>query len=252
MIKLQINLNQTVPSFVRGIVLASVIRSTTSEELYETGEDPRAELESALDAVASQCRLADYLNATEWNDLFRSFNINPNRFPPAHLNLAKRAEKSGRIPYINDFVAAMNLVSMQHKTPVGGDDFVKLSQLGTHLELGVNKHASTFQGLGDTEPTDVEPGEFGYFAGQTLVCRFGFWRNSLLTMLSPTSTTMLFNVDAVGDNAFSKIREAQGHLLQILEGMLQMQCASSVLYSENTICTLDVREGVPFIGSAHD
>ncbi len=136
-----------------------------------------------------------------WCDFFRSVGLNPNKYPPAHLNLRRRIKKGWTPPPICPVVAAFNLVSLTLNTPAGGDDLRQVMGLADTIELGFADGTETFEGLGSGDLGAVKAGELTYKADNTIVSRFGYVQNSRLTALSSSTLDALVNIDACGDSA---------------------------------------------------
>lgn len=59
-------------------------------------------------------------------ETFRKFGVDPNKFLPAHIALAKRVLEGGSLPDINPIVNIYNAMSIKYLTPFGGEDLDKV------------------------------------------------------------------------------------------------------------------------------
>jgi DNA/RNA-binding domain of Phe-tRNA-synthetase-like protein len=183
------------PLFRRGIVFATRLDNTGgSDELAALLERTvAARARAPVDLTADQRVLA-------WAEAHRRFGSNPNKFPPAHVSLLKRAQRpDARIPFINKVVAVMNVCSLEANTPVGGDDVGS----GT-LELRQASGDERFVPLGEPQTTEHPlPGEIIYVVDETgdVMCRRWNWRNGHLTRITESTRAIVMNIDAMGEGS---------------------------------------------------
>jgi DNA/RNA-binding domain of Phe-tRNA-synthetase-like protein len=198
------------PLFRRGIVFACGLDNAGgSDELA-------ALLERAVAArAASPVDLTADPRVQAWAEAHRRFGSNPNKFPPAHVSLLKRVQRpEARIPFINKVVAVMNVCSLEAATPVGGDQVAS----GT-LELRPAAGGERFAPLG--EPQTIEhpvPGEIIYVVDETgdVMCRRWNWRNGHLTRITETTTTIMMNIDAIGDGSEQHAAVTRNRVAELL------------------------------------
>jgi DNA/RNA-binding domain of Phe-tRNA-synthetase-like protein len=226
----QVTIDPTVfaqaPSFHRSAVYA---RKVAPADVPAMEDALRGTLR---DFREGRCRLPDI----SWEELFRQFGINPKRYPPANVNLARRVQKGGELPFVMPIVAAMNATSLRYGLPVGGDDVARIAELGP-VRLGLTSGGEEFQGLGDEAAVRVQAGELAYVAQRTVVCRFGFWRNSLLTKVTEQSEALLVNVDALGVDAARDAQEATEFLVGLLTGSCGFECRAALLGARSPTVT---------------
>lgn len=178
---------------------------------------------------------------TVWNDAHRLFGSNPNRFMPAHFALRKRVQKAGsQLPFINKAVTIMNLNSINHVLPVGGDD---LLYAGCQLELQLAKGDEKFIPLGEPENVESpEAGEVIYFAKDIgeVMCRRWNWRNGHTTRITEETTTMLINVDGLGEGSEARTIAARDQVAEMLRRFCDAQLTTALLSPSNPTCNFSV------------
>jgi lysyl-tRNA synthetase class 2 len=208
------------PSFRRGIVVATNIQN----------DAPSPELEAMLnEAVAEASRNPVDLKAdprfAAWYEAHRGFGSNPNKFPPAHAALIKRAQKPGtQLPLINRVVAIMNTNSIRGVTPVGGDD---LDRAGPTLELKFALGNETFVPLGAPDVTENPlPGEVIYVVSPSgqVMCRRWNWRNGHETRITGETRRIVMNVDGIGEGCEGRTAETRDRVAE----MLRSHCGAEV------------------------
>jgi DNA/RNA-binding domain of Phe-tRNA-synthetase-like protein len=180
------------PGYRRGLVVA---RGLTNRVV-----DPA--LEQRL--LEAQDLLLERLEGEEWKahprvagwlELFRSLGVNPNNRPPSLAALVKRVAKGGRLPFVNQQVALLNITSLERLVPAGGDD---LHRVGDEILLRPAGGEEVYLPLGRPEAQEhPEPGEIVYVdtARGVVLCRTWCWRNSDLTKITESTTAVALNVD---------------------------------------------------------
>ncbi|MGD2186342.1 MAG: phenylalanine--tRNA ligase beta subunit-related protein [Desulfobacterales bacterium] len=224
-IRIQAKIFEEYPTFRRRIVIA--------RNMDNRGHSP--ELEAILsDTIAQAAQQPIDLKADPrtkaWNDAYRQFGSNPNKFPPAHCALLKRVQQQGaRIPFINKVVAIMNINSIRDATPVGGDDVMRA---GGILELRHADGSETFTPLGnpDTKEQPV-PGEVIYVVPESkeVMCRRWNWRNGHKTRIAEDTQIIVMNIDSLGDNSEARSIDTRDRVAQMLEAHCQAEVTTTFL-----------------------
>ncbi len=213
------------PSFRRGIVIARNIDN----------QGHARELAESLNQVVAQAALAPIdlktdPQATIWNDAHRQFGSNPNKFPPAHCALLKRAQKPGaRMPFINKVVAIMNINSIRDKAPVGGDDVIRAAG---SLELRYADGSETFTPLGNPASTDHPfSGEVIYVVPESkeVMCRRWNWRNGHNTRIAKDSRIIVMNIDGLGQDRETQTLATRDRVARMLEKYCQAEVVTTLL-----------------------
>ena len=174
--------------------------------LVARGVDNRRELSEVAallrdaEATARRDELADFKNhpaLAAWADVFRSMNLNPNRYPPSVVNLIKRTRKGTALPYVNTLVALFNCVSLRHLVPCGGDD---LDAVTGDLRLDFARGDECYVPLGRPDTLEHPPvDEIVYMdtGNKDVFCRAWCWKNGDRSKLLPSTTRAAINVDVM-------------------------------------------------------
>jgi len=178
-----------VPSYSR---VAVMVRGVANSGRLAIRDDIRNK------ALHVAMRTASALRDDPWFELYGRLGHKPKKNLPAHLNLARSVIRQGELFRINPLVDAMNLTSLLHGVPVGGDD---LDLGGSTYCLRPATGAETFKPLGkNAAELRVPRGEFVYVAEQlnAVCCRRWNWRNGATTSITPSTSTVLINIDCLG------------------------------------------------------
>ena len=216
------------PSFRRGIVIARNIKNKTEDaELYEI-------LKKTLsDRFDNPVDLESDPRITDWKDVHRSFGSNPNKFPPAHIALIKRIQKSKtEIPFINSVVAVMNIVSIQNILPVGGDDIIAPDST---FKLAVSDGSESFIPLGMPDKEEnPEIGEIIYLIDESkdVMCRRWNWRNGDKTKINEKTENIIMNIDAIGNGSEELALKARDMVSELLEKYCSAETEKTLLSPE--------------------
>ncbi len=206
------------PHFRRGIVFARGLDNRGGSQELEAllreaiGERAKAPVDLATDP-----------RVTAWTEAHRKLGSNPNKFPPAHCALLRRAQKpEARIPFINKVVAVMNICSLEAAAPVGGDD------VGSGcLELRRASGSERFTPLGEPEVVEhPAAGEVIYVVAETgeVMCRRWNWRNGHGTRITEETAAIIMNIDGMGEGC----EAATVATRERVAGLLGRYCGASV------------------------
>jgi DNA/RNA-binding domain of Phe-tRNA-synthetase-like protein len=182
-------------TYRRGLVLAERVKNDSSDlELLEMLESAVTEAQRSPTSLDTDPRI------TAWQGVHRGFS-NPKKFPPSHEALLRRVQKGRQPGFINNVVAIMTICSISEVVPIGADD---LRTAGRRVELRKAGGTERFVPLDRPETIEIcQPGEVIYYAHdpEDVCCRKWNWRNSARTRIGLSTTTVLFNIDAVGDHS---------------------------------------------------
>ena len=220
------------PTFRRGLVVALDVHNEAAPGLQELLDEAiRFARANPIDLDADpRCR--------EWKAAHQQFGSNPNRFPPAHIALRKRAQRpQSALPFVNNAVAIMNYCSLLGTVPVGGDD---LDHVGAALQLRRATGAETFVPLDRPDTVEhPEPGEVIYADEQgQVLCRRWNWRNGSASRLRPETRRLALNVDGLGAGCADEVvrlRDLAAELFarhcgaRVVTGLLSPEHASADL-----------------------
>lgn len=174
----------------------------------------------AAEAEARRDELADFKThpaLAAWADVFRSMNLNPNRYPPSVVNLIKRTRKGADLPYVNTLVALFNCVSLRHLVPCGGDD---LDVVSGNLRLDFALGDESYVPLGQPDTLEHPPaGEVVYMdtGSRDVFCRAWCWKNGDRSKLLSTTTRAAINVDVMTERGEAALTPIAAELKDWLE-----------------------------------
>ena len=219
-IAIEASIFERFPSYRRGLVVARGIRNDLAD----------AELEGRLRKAEATVRQRlgdgwkDDPRLAVWLEAFRELGMNPNQRPPAVAALVKRVSKGSSLPFINAVVALMNVTSLEHLAPCGGDD---LAAVEGDLTLRPATGTERYRPLGAPDRLDPpDPGELILVdEGGQVLCRGWCWRNSDTTKLADRTTAVALNLDLMG--SVVSLEEAQG-ATERLAADLQRHCGGEV------------------------
>lgn len=208
------------PEFRRGLVIATDLKN----------DEHSVELQSELRGIVAEVRgntaFSDYKNhqrIAPWRRAFSQFGMNPNQNPPSIASLIKRVKNGKELPFINDLVALMNIVSLVNVIPVGGDD---LKATTGNLALGIAEGNESYRPLGHPYCLETPaPGEVIYrdTTSKEVLCRGWCWRNSHVTRILPTTRAVAMNVDGLGIVGESEV----GRIADTLAAKIRRYCGGN-------------------------
>ncbi|MFP4612122.1 MAG: B3/4 domain-containing protein [Spirochaetaceae bacterium] len=213
------------PSFRRGIVIASELRNHPENEELE-----RLLAETVSRARRSPVDLAEDARLKAWNEAYKELGVKPNKHPPAHRSLLKRAQRPDAvIPFINSVVAVMNICSLEGAVPVGGDDIAPTTG---DLVLRPAMGTEEFVPLGAPDFLETPPaGELIYVddGTMTVMCRRWNWRNSHMTRITENTQTLVMNIDGLGDGATELTVQVRDRVAKLLATYCQASVRTEIL-----------------------
>lgn len=223
------------PLFRRAVLVARGVDN--SREVPEVRD-----LLRAAEAEARRDELADFKNhpaLAAWADVFRSMDLNPNRYPPSVINLIKRTRKGTDLPYVNTLVALFNCVSLRHLTPCGGDD---LDAVTGDLRLDFARGDENYVPLGQPDVLEHPPaGEIVYLdsGNKDVFCRAWCWKNGDRSKLLPTTTRAAINVDVMREDGEAALAPIAAELAGWLERYAHARVECRILSPAHPEFSLD-------------
>lgn len=173
------------PNITFGIVLGRIVarRSDFDAKLAEYRNQAMSRLAMLTDRYPI---ITDHPNLAAWRDAYRVFGVNPKRHLPTHEAFARRLQKDGQWPSINDLVDIYLTNQVAHLLPHGGYD---LASVRGPLRLSLSKEREPFETFnGNFEETDV--GEIVYRDSERVLTRRWNFRDCNATRI--TSQTQSF------------------------------------------------------------
>lgn len=135
-------LKEVAPNFVGAAVVADVVNTDYSEELW-------AEINKFCDDLRGRYSICDIKNRSAISatrTVYKKCKKDPNRYRPAAEALTRRVIKGESLYQINTLVDLVNFVSLKTGVSMGGFDmsFIK----GDNLVLGIGRANELFKGIG--------------------------------------------------------------------------------------------------------
>jgi lysyl-tRNA synthetase class 2 len=122
-----------------------------------------------------------------WNEAYLKLGVDPGKFTPSIKFLYDQIRKGKPPRSISKIVDAMNLVSLRHMAPCGGDDLRTI--LPGDLRLGFAQGDETFAPLFKPAAFD-NPSQ-----SNKVMCRRWTWRNADFSKITPDTKEIAVNID---------------------------------------------------------
>ncbi len=204
------------PDYARGVVIARGVTNRPSPpemvELLRQAEDSVRE-SVAPDELALDPRIAG------WREAFKALGMRPSDYRPSVDAMARRVLKNQQLPSISTLVDIGNTVSLRRLVPIGGH---ATDVLVDGLDLRPATGREKFEPFGSDEEETPPEGEFILADGDVVVARRWIWRQARHTILLPTTTALVVNVDCLpplGEtDALAMCEELQAMLAQFCGG----------------------------------
>lgn len=161
---------------------------------------------------------------TTYMEVFNKFGVDPNKFLPAHVALAKRVLEGGNLPDINPIVNLYNAMSLKYLTPFGGED---LDTLYGDFRLIVAEGGEKWFPIGGGKAKLAQKGELVWTDELDLSTRALNWRQCDRTKMTNQSKSGYFVMDGFQDINRENIEIAAG---EFVEMMTQMFGGSGKIY----------------------
>ncbi len=201
------------PNFCRGIVIASGIDNSKH----------CPELAGILQRQAEEVRqnpavdLKTHPRLLVWQEAYRRFGSNPNKYTPSILFLAKQVKAAKPVRSISPAVDAFNIISLRYLIPCGGDDMDTVEE---DVTLGLAVSDEMFAPIFKPEAVESpDSGEVIYVNRRTkrVLCRRWNWRNADFSKMTPETRNIAVNVDGmmpeIGRSEIEKAAEELRNLL---------------------------------------
>jgi DNA/RNA-binding domain of Phe-tRNA-synthetase-like protein len=181
------------PDYVRAVVVGrglvnpadvpqeALVLLRTAESLVRVRRD--------LDQPALHDRIAN------WRAAYSAFGARPSKYLSAVEAGVRRARQGEPLPAPSTLVALTAAITLQHLVPAGAHD---AGQVQSHLWLGPARGDERFTPLSDPALVEhPEPGEIVYLDGERVLTRRWTWRQGAHTAVSPATSFVAINVDAL-------------------------------------------------------
>jgi DNA/RNA-binding domain of Phe-tRNA-synthetase-like protein len=211
------------PQFCRGIVVATGIDN--SKHCPEIEIFLQEQVETLRQD--SNVEVATHPRLLAWKEAYRKFGVNPNKFTPSIVFLAKQVKAGKPIRSISPAVDAFNAISIKYLVPSGGDD---MDSVEGDVTLGLAGSDETFAPI--FKPNEIEhpvAGEIIYVNRRTkkVLCRRWNWRNADFSKITPETKTIAINVDGLTPTiSRQEIEQAADEL----GGLLLRNCGGEISF----------------------
>ncbi len=179
------------PHYVRGVVIArGVANGPSSPELVELLRQAEDSVRQSVapDELALDPRIA------AWREAFKALGMRPSDYRPSMDAMARRALKDQQLPSIGALVDIGNTVSLRRLVPIGGH---AIDVLIDGMDLRPATGRETFVPFGCDDEETPPAGEFILVDGDVVLARRWIWRQARHTILLPTTTALIVNVDCL-------------------------------------------------------
>ncbi|MGI0116185.1 B3/B4 domain-containing protein [Zooshikella sp. RANM57] len=166
-------------------------------------------LRSVQEVTARQVQgvtISELPEVAAWREAYRLFGAKPKRYPCSLENLLQRLKREQFPRAINPLVDIYNIVSLQYRVPVGGEDIAKI-QGDLWLRFATENEPS-IQLLGEPEARAPKPGEVIYSDNVGAVCRRWNWKEAERTKLTATTKDAILVVESLQEASLQPCLEA--------------------------------------------
>ncbi|WP_026700491.1 B3/B4 domain-containing protein [Salibacterium aidingense] len=92
----------------------------------------------------TESTILDYPGVSEWRQTFKTFGMDPARYPPSHEALFRRISKGYDLPFIHSAADLNNFFSLQYEIPIG---IYNLHALHDYIKITQGTEEEQFEGL---------------------------------------------------------------------------------------------------------
>ncbi|HEX7772260.1 MAG TPA: phenylalanine--tRNA ligase beta subunit-related protein, partial [Pyrinomonadaceae bacterium] len=200
------------PDYIMYTVIATGI-----DNQGDSSEALTAALRAAEQAILNNPDLA-HLKANPriaaWEKAFQEFGADPAVTKPSLEALLHRVLSGNETPSINKVVDILNLVSLSHLVPSGGDDLAKIDgDFGIRYSTGLEQ----FVPINSKDEEQPVPGEVIYADEQKVLCRCWIWRQSEHSKITKRSRVVAVNVDVMPPATPEEGKAAAEEIARLIE-----------------------------------
>ncbi|MBU2713062.1 B3/B4 domain-containing protein [Zooshikella harenae] len=166
-------------------------------------------LRSVQEEVARQVQektISELPEVAFWREAYRLFGAKPKRYPCSLENLLQRIKREQFPRAINPLVDIYNIISLQYRVPVGGEDLAKIQ--GDLCLRFATENEPSIHLLGESEARAPKPGEVIYSDDVGAVCRRWNWKEAERTKLTATTTDAILVVESLQEASLLPCLEA--------------------------------------------
>jgi len=178
------------PDLRVGIVIAeNVFTSEYKDGLKEYSSKTFKEFAHKF---SSSKKLSEDKNIVAWQNIYRSFGVNPKKRCPTAEALLSRVIKTGYVPCINPAVDSYLIAETLHNLPIGGYD---ISKIDGDIILRFSPGDESFLGIGSQDVEYTTPGEVIYSDYSRILTRRWNYRDCEYSKIDKTTTSLALFVE---------------------------------------------------------
>jgi len=191
------------PDLRVGIVIAeNIFNSEYKDELKDYSSKIFKEFSHKF---SSEKELSEVRNILAWQNIYRSFGVNPKKKCPTAEALLSRVIKTGFVPCINPAVDSYLIAETLHNLPIGGYD---LNKIDGDITLRFSPGGESFLGIGSQDAENTAPGEVVYSDDSRILTRRWNYRDCDYSRIDTATTSLaLFVEGPVSEIQDVEIRE---------------------------------------------
>lgn len=191
------------PDLRVGIVIAE--HSINSEYKDELKDYSRRIFKEFIQKFTSEKELSKVKNIVVWQNIYRSFGVNPKKKCPTAEAFLSRVLKTGSVPCISPAVDSYLIAETLHYLPIGGYD---LNKIDGDITLRFSPGGEPFLGIGSRDAENTAPGEVVYSDEKRVLTRRWNYRDCEYSKIGTDTTSLaLFVEGPVSDIQDLEIRE---------------------------------------------
>lgn len=175
----------------------------------ESSEAMLLAAEAAARELLREASADELPHVKAWRDAYRAFGARPQRTRNSLEALMRRS--AAGLPRVNRLTDLYNAISVLHQVPLGGEDLTRYNGAPQLVRAtGDESFDTVADGVLVTERPD--PGEVIWCDDAGVTCRRWNWRQGRRTMLTESTTSALFILDALGPMSEEALLDAADDL----------------------------------------
>jgi DNA/RNA-binding domain of Phe-tRNA-synthetase-like protein len=194
------------PDYRALLMVATNIPGSPSDP---TSEAFLSSAEASAKTALSQTSVNDVPHVAAWREAYKAFGAKPKKTKNSLEALLSRVDAG--LPRVNRLTDIYNAISIKHQIPLGGEDLDKYQ--GAPFLIRAKGDEKFITKAGGEEAIDhPKPGEVVWCDGGGVTCRLWNWRQCARTVLTDSTTSVLFIMDALDPIDDEKLEAAAEEL----------------------------------------
>lgn len=180
--------------------------------------------------------LDDNKNILAWQEIYRSFGINPKKKKPTAESLLARAIRSNYVPHINAAVDAYLCAETLYYLPIGGYDLTKITG---DIVLKLAAGGEEFMGVGSEALEYTNEGEVIYADDARVLTRCWNYRDCDYSKIDNDTTTLaLFCEAPLAEISDDEVKGTIDQIAENLQRFCGAKCKPMFLTSQQNKLTI--------------